>query len=234
MKTIELLPELTEKFEANHTKADGCWLWTGTRTNTNQTNQRAGLNKNIDGTRYAYVAPRYAYTLYIGPIPEGLEIDHLCQVPLCVNPTHLEAVTPHENKRRESVRQTHCKRGHVRTPENIIQGTNGNLCKPCMKAFARAKKLDISTDEAVIREPELDILFARTVPKPRVSSLRYKVDWLNDPHCRDCGHLLYPSTPKKIPNARIHAGQGRCWKCKNRGNQTQTHPVNLDFLRNRR
>lgn len=48
-------------------------------------------------TRWAH---RFAYELTFGTIPEGLELDHLCRHPRCVNPWHLEAVTPKENMRR--------------------------------------------------------------------------------------------------------------------------------------
>ena len=212
IKTIHILPELTAKFEANHTKGKGCWLWTGAVTG--YARDRGSLAMNINGVRYSYGAPRYSYSLYVGTIPEGLEMDHLCKVPICVNPEHLEAVTPYENKSREAARQTHCKRGHIRTPENLIYGVKCNSCKPCMKAFARAKKLGITTDEAVHRESELDKLFARPTPKPKVSSLAYKVDWNNDPHCRDCGHKMYAKTIDRKHREKAHAGQGRCWVCK--------------------
>lgn len=212
IKTIHILPELTAKFEANHTKGEGCWLWTGAVTG--YARDRGSLAMNINGVRYSYGAPRYSYSLYVGTIPEGLEMDHLCKVPICVNPEHLEAVTSYENKSREAARQTHCKRGHIRTPENLIYGVKCNSCKPCMKAFARAKKLGISTDEAVAREAELDKLYNRASPKKFSSRLEYKVDWVNSPYCRDCGHEIYSSAANKPTGSRSHAGKGRCWRCK--------------------
>lgn len=84
-----------------------CWLWTSTANNK-------GYGAfYINGQMR--LAHRFAYELLIGPIPEGLELDHLCRTPLCVNPSHLEPVTHAENMRRGAEargRQTHCKRGH--------------------------------------------------------------------------------------------------------------------------
>ena len=78
------------RFDAKHTKYEnGCWLWTG------------GIQPKGYGTfRFRgkhYLAHRAAYEMFVGPIPDGLEIDHTCCVRHCVNPDHLEPVTPSEN-----------------------------------------------------------------------------------------------------------------------------------------
>lgn len=71
---------------------EGCWLWTG------------ALNPNGYGLIFlaetARLAHRVAYTEYVGPIPDGMPLDHLCRVKRCVAPDHLEAVTASENTRR--------------------------------------------------------------------------------------------------------------------------------------
>lgn len=74
----------------------GCWLWLGA-LNTGGWGQvkRQGFENYVH---------RIAYTELVGPIPEGLEIDHLCHVRNCVNPDHLEAVTQLENLRRRRPR----------------------------------------------------------------------------------------------------------------------------------
>lgn len=84
-----------ERFFQFCTPGDGCWEWTGAR----QPDGRYDYGMFWDGTR-AVRAHRFAYELLVGPIPVGLELDHLCRNPPCVNPAHLEPVTHAENIRR--------------------------------------------------------------------------------------------------------------------------------------
>lgn len=70
----------------------GCWLWTGTINGAGYGTFR------VDGETVG--AHRYVYETERGPIPEGLHLDHLCSVRNCVNPSHLEPVTPSENIQR--------------------------------------------------------------------------------------------------------------------------------------
>ena len=85
---------------------------------------------------------RLSYELFVGPIPEGLELDHLCRVKGCYNPDHLEAVTHQENTRRRSLAKplkTHCKRGHELPPPVRVDGlVKGRPCKVCIAEW-RAK-----------------------------------------------------------------------------------------------
>lgn len=79
-----------------------CWIYTG------QTNNRGYGLIHWNGSKNA--AHRLSYEVHVGPIPEGLELDHTCRRPACVNPAHLEPVTHAENMRR--TRGATCARGH--------------------------------------------------------------------------------------------------------------------------
>lgn len=74
----------------------GCWRWTGQKNRFGY----GQLTVNRDGKSRCLGAHRFSYEAHVGPIPEGLEIDHLCRVRDCVNPEHLEPVTRAENVRR--------------------------------------------------------------------------------------------------------------------------------------
>lgn len=112
----------------------GCWIWTA---KTGGTKSTAGQFWN--GSRYVY-AHRYIWEYVNGPIPEGMEIDHLCRHPLCVNPLHLEPVTPEENSRR--ARKSICNKGHDLTnPENQRFDEKGRRrgCMICRRLSYKAK-----------------------------------------------------------------------------------------------
>jgi hypothetical protein len=89
---------------------------------------------------------RWSYEHFIGIIPEGLELDHLCSVPACVRPSHLEAVTHKENIRRGLTgivnrSKTVCKQGHTFTHENTGIRSNGSrYCKTCHREYYHIHK----------------------------------------------------------------------------------------------
>lgn len=107
-----------------------CWLWTGSLGDN-------GYGRFSDGERLV-VAHRWSYEMAKGPVPEGLDLDHLCRVRNCVNPDHLEPVTRSENNLRGIAARgtpTHCRRGHEMTPENFYQRPGGyRVCRKCKKA----------------------------------------------------------------------------------------------------
>jgi len=103
----------------------GCWLWTGRTHKGYGTHPRIGL------------AHRFTYEQLVGPIPVGMEIDHLCRNTMCCNPAHLEPVTRAENMRRQSTAQTHCKHGHEFTPENTYKRNGHRSCRACTAAAQR-------------------------------------------------------------------------------------------------
>lgn len=125
-------------------QADGCWLWTGAN------NGRYGISVDPK-TKRVTTAHRVLYEHFKGPIPDGLEVDHLCRVKLCVNPDHLEPVTSKENMRRANAHprklKTHCKRGHEYTPENTVINKRGNRhCKQCAKLKYEERKNSNAND----------------------------------------------------------------------------------------
>jgi hypothetical protein len=100
-----------------------------------------GYARITDARGVRILAHRWTYEQFVGPIPDGLQIDHLCRVRHCVNPDHLEPVTSRENTMRgtnfsaQKARQTHCIRGHEFTPENTRINRAGNRqCRACRQA----------------------------------------------------------------------------------------------------
>lgn len=89
-----------DRFLAYVNKTETCWLWLGTKCSK-------GYGRvKVDGASKS--AHRVAYECFWDDIPDGLELDHLCNVRNCVNPEHLEPVTHQENVARARIRQTHC------------------------------------------------------------------------------------------------------------------------------
>lgn len=91
-----------------------CWEWTGGRSL-----QGYGRFRFLGQVQYAH---RVAYMIFVGSIPIGLELDHICKVRHCVNPDHLEAVTHRTNILRgnnpmaRNARKIHCPFGHLLVP----------------------------------------------------------------------------------------------------------------------
>lgn len=108
-----------------------CWLWVGGYLNPQgyATFQAGGR-----GTPPKY-AHRWIYEQLVGPIPEGLHLDHLCRIPRCVNPDHLEPVTQSENNRRKP-RKTHCIRGHDLN-DGYVRKDGSRMCTECMRINAK-------------------------------------------------------------------------------------------------
>lgn len=106
---------------------DGCWLWRGA------TNAKGyGVCAMSDG------AHRVAYEWMVGPIADGMEVDHLCRNKQCVNPHHLEPVTSSENVRRAKEHgpfalRRYCRRGHALTDKSSwVSPSRGSvMCRAC-------------------------------------------------------------------------------------------------------
>ncbi|MBB4935685.1 hypothetical protein F4561_006594 [Lipingzhangella halophila] len=125
-----VLPRLMSRISVQ----DDCWEWTGAKNNS-------GYGQLRVNDRAAYTH-RLAYEMFVGSIPEGLVIDHLCRNPACCNPDHLEPVTSGENTRRgEPARRTHCPAGHVYDEQNTGRYANGRrYCRSCHRARQSARK----------------------------------------------------------------------------------------------
>lgn len=110
-------------------QSSGCWEWQGTL----QKNGYSTFGLEAKSLR----GHRWSYEHFIGPIPEGLQIDHLCRNRSCVNPEHLEPVTARENSRRAM--RASCVNGHPFSEENTYMHGGRRYCRTCRSARNRAR-----------------------------------------------------------------------------------------------
>lgn len=122
-------------------RPDGCWLWTGYIDSD-------GYGRCAARSDGQVLVHRIFYIEWIGPIPQGLEIDHLCRNRACVRPAHLEAITHGENVRRgisgrvnggRQRSKTACPKGHPYVGSNLYVSPRGDRgCRTCRREQARA------------------------------------------------------------------------------------------------
>lgn len=130
-------PSPEQRFWKKVNKTEGCWLWTGSR-------DRDGYGQ-FWHQKKMLAAHRWSYEMLVGPIPFGLQIDHLCRTPGCVNPNHLEPVTQRENLLRGNTIQarnaakTHCPHGHPLAGDNLRLSRGQRLCRECIRQRRQAK-----------------------------------------------------------------------------------------------
>lgn len=107
----------------------GCWLWHGYRMPFGHGRVRVGGRKVL--------VHRWVYEHLVGPIPPGLVLDHLCRVPACCNPEHLDPVTNPENVNRSplsNANKTSCPQGHPYDAENTRVYGGSRYCVACQRA----------------------------------------------------------------------------------------------------
>lgn len=126
-----------------------CWIWTA-------------ASAYGYGTFGRTSAHRWSYEKYVGEAPEGMHVDHKCNVKLCVNPEHLQLLTPKENTRKWSSTITHCPNGHeysdenvVMSPQNILRKDDGKVvtyygrqCRKCRNKRQRDRYWKAKNEQA--------------------------------------------------------------------------------------
>lgn len=107
-----------------------CWIWTGALTDKGYA--RIRHNKKLIRVHILL------YERFIGAVPGGLELDHLCRVKNCVRPEHMEAVTHQVNVARAYAVKTHCPAGHPLSGENLLPREDGyRECLECHRRRGR-------------------------------------------------------------------------------------------------
>lgn len=110
----------------------GCWIWKGRKNDD-------GYGRIVFKRKQRYLH-RFVYEHVIGPIPEGLELDHLCRNRACINPLHVTPVTHRENVLRgvspaaRHAKKTHCPKGHAYSGSNLYTRPDGaRICRACTR-----------------------------------------------------------------------------------------------------
>lgn len=126
---LGLLPD--RFWDKVHFSKNGCWEWTAANV---RGYGHFGVNRrNVQVHRLTYVT-------FVGEIPAGLQIDHLCRNKCCCNPFHLEPVTPRENTIRERRLRTSCPAGHAYTETNTFVRNGQRSCRECQRLRVAAWK----------------------------------------------------------------------------------------------
>lgn len=112
-----------------------CWNWIGAVNDRGYAEFQLEKGKKVR-------AHKFIYENIVGKVEIGLQLDHLCRNPSCVNPFHLEPVTARENTLRGvgpsalNAKKTHCPKGHEYTKENIVKKTDGGRgCRKCRNEY---------------------------------------------------------------------------------------------------
>ena len=190
------------------TPPSGCWHWVGS------------LNPQGYGAFGAqgdvYASHRFAYTVFVGPIPEGLTLDHLCRNTWCVNPEHLEPVTQAENNRRadpfrkRKPTKDACSRGHEYSEHGKMY--NGRWsCLTCQRINNLARYHSMTYEEV----ESLGSDYFASLPRKSTGGRNGRFDWTKPVYCKGCNTRLRNRKMKvaDYPDSLLMTGRGMCATC---------------------
>lgn len=133
-----IIKSVDERFFEKIDKTESCWLWVGSLFDTGYGAFNSG---QVDGKSKVVSAHRFAYERIHGKQSSRMHLDHLCRVPRCCNPDHLELVTPSENNNRGNAGPKElCARGHSMIDAYIRPDTGSRMCRPCQKIRERKRR----------------------------------------------------------------------------------------------
>lgn len=132
-----------ERFMGKIEKTDSCWLWRGHVTKPAGRTHAGGYGIFGEARGKTHWAHRWSYAHFVGPLQPGMHVDHVCRVKNCVNPEHLQQITPQENHKtrviRPKAKKTHCNYGHKLDASNVYVAPRRSTpnCLTCRRARAR-------------------------------------------------------------------------------------------------
>ncbi len=158
LASLRLTDGQEQSFWRHVRRTRGCWLWTGSKNRWGYGVCAVGtewrVSTRADGTTYrrrgkTRLAHRVSYRLVVGPIPAGLDLDHVrangCRSKACVKPSHLEPLPSLENCIRDDIwrvnrNKTHCPQGHPYVEENVRRFNGSRSCIACNREACRRRR----------------------------------------------------------------------------------------------